>query len=96
MSYYRHTFPHATVLPKMHMLEKHVLPWMREWGVGLGMIGEQGAESIHAYFNSLRKTYSTIPNPVDRLEYIMKEHFLHIAPANVNARPPPAMRQKKK
>ena len=51
------------------------------------MMGEQGAESIHAYFNSLQRTYSTIPNAVERLEYIMKEHFLHVAPANVNARP---------
>ena len=58
-------------------------------------MGEQGAESIHAYFNTQKKTYSTIPNAVEQLEYIMKEHFLHVAPANVDARPPPTKRKKK-
>lgn len=33
----------------MHMLEEHVVPWLRMWHVGFGLMGEQGAESIHAY-----------------------------------------------
>ncbi len=52
MEIYRQNFPHATVLPKMHMLEEHVLPWLRKWHVGFGLLGEQGIESIHAHFNS--------------------------------------------
>ncbi len=51
MKFYREHFPHATVTPKMHMLEKHVVDWLDEWQVGIGLMGEQGAESIHAYFN---------------------------------------------
>ena len=51
------------------------------------MMGEQGAESIHAYFNSLGRTYQSIPDRVQRLKHMLKEHHLHVAPANVTARP---------
>ena len=44
MDYYRDTFPSASVLPKMHILESHVVPFIRKWGVGLGLLAEQGAE----------------------------------------------------
>ena len=54
MAYYWATFPLATVLPKMHILEDHIVPWIRRRQVGFGFMGEQGAESIHAYFNSLK------------------------------------------
>jgi hypothetical protein len=47
MTFYRTTFPHASVLPKMHMLEL-VIPWLRSYGVGFGLMGVQGAESINA------------------------------------------------
>lgn len=87
MNFYRSKFPQATVLPKMHILEEHVVPWVREWGVGFGLMGEQGAESIHSYFNNLVRTYKSIPNPVDRLRYIMKEHLLHTSPENIMAAP---------
>ena len=63
MACYRESFPRATVLPKMHMLEEHVVPWLRRWKVGFGIMGEQGAESIHAYFNNLARTYKGIPDP---------------------------------
>ena len=51
-------------------------------------MGEQGAESIHVYFKSLARTNQTIPDRVERLHCMMKEHFLHLAPANIAARPP--------
>lgn len=87
MAYYRKEFPHATVLPKMHMLEEHVLPWLRKWHVGFGLLGEQGIESIHAHFNSLGRTYRSIPDEVQRLRQLLKEHLLHIAPEHVSATP---------
>ena len=34
VSFYRVTFPEATFLPKMHMLEEHVVPWLEQWQVG--------------------------------------------------------------
>lgn len=46
MAFYRQTFPTATILPKMHILEDHVIPWMQRWHIGARLMGEQGAESI--------------------------------------------------
>lgn len=52
MSFYRDSFPHATVTPKLHMLEDHVVHFLSKWKVGFGFMGEQGAESIHARFKT--------------------------------------------
>ena len=87
MAYYRREFPHATVLPKMHMLEEHVVTWLRKWHVEFGLLGEQGVESIHAHFNRLKRTYASVPEEVDRLRTLMTEHLLHIAPEHVAATP---------
>ena len=94
MAYYRSQFPTATVTPKLHMLEEHVVPWIKRWGMGFGLLGEQGAESIHAYFNSLKRTYSGIPDGLQRLKQMMVEHHLHVAPANTTARPPVVKKKK--
>jgi len=88
MGYYRVTFPLATVLPKMHLLEDHVVPWIRRWWVGFGFMGEQGAESIHIYFNSLKSSYRGIPDPVQQLRQMMVASFLHVTPANIVKEPP--------
>ena len=82
------------MLPKMHFLEDHMIPWLKRWHIGFGMMGEQGAESIHSYFNSLGRTYQCIPNRVERLRQMLKEHHLHVAPANVSAKP--AIKRRKK
>ena len=67
MAVYQESFPQATVLPKVHMLEEHVVPWpLKQWRIGFGMMGEQGAESIHAY-NSLGRTLWGTPDKVHRL-----------------------------
>ena len=68
--------------------------WVRARSVGFGLLGEQGAESIHARFNSLRRTYASVPSGVERLKNIVKEHLISIPPQNVGARPPPAKRRK--
>ena len=60
--YYRESFPSATVIPKMHMVEEHVVPWLKEWHLGFEMRWEQGADSIHAYFNRLGKVFDVIPD----------------------------------
>ena len=39
---------------KMQILEDHILEWHQ---AGFGLMGEQGAESIHAKFNSSQRTY---------------------------------------
>lgn len=43
MAFYRSNFPEASVLPKMHMLEAHVVPWFKQWGVGLGLMVQRAS-----------------------------------------------------
>ena len=88
MRYYRENFPDASITPKMHMMEKHLLPQIQTWKVGMGVLGEQGAESIHACFNLLERSYAGIPNKKDRLLRVMQEHFLKIDPENLVLAPP--------
>jgi hypothetical protein len=89
MSYIRNSFSRigVSITPKLHILEEHVVPWMRKWQFGLGFMGEQGAESIHARFNTLQRTYSNIKNRTERLKYILKEHHLQVSPYTVEQRP---------
>ena len=93
LKFYRHTFPNSSITPKIHMLEDHVVPFIRKWRVGLGMLNEQGAESIHARFNTLQRTYGSMQNKVERLKCTVKEHFRQICPDNLS-RMPSAKRRK--
>ena len=83
MSYYRANFPDASVTPKMHMLERHLVKQVTTWKFGMGLLGEQGAESIHACFNSIERAYSGIPNKKDRLLRVTQEHHLRVDPENI-------------
>ncbi len=94
LSFYRKNFSTARVTPKLHMMEDHVVPWIRKWRLGMRFHSEQGAESIHAIFNSLKRTYSGVRNSVERFRYMLKEHCLQNAPLNITAEP--AVRKRKK
>lgn len=74
--YYRAKFPDATFLPKLHMLEDHVVPWVKKWRVGYGMMGEQGAESLHAQFNTTERAYNNMRDRVQRLKVVVETHHL--------------------
>ena len=52
------------------------------------------AESIHARFNGLQKMYHPVPDKVQQLVLMVKEHLLSVAPQNVAAIPPPTKRIK--
>ena len=65
-------FPEATILPKMHLLEDHMVGWLKRFHAAAGLMGEQGAESIHAHLNRLETTYCGITNGVERLKYVFK------------------------
>ena len=80
MRFYRQHFPESTVLPKMHMLESHVPDWIEKWGVGLGLMGEQGVESIHKELNEIESSYRTMPNRVHRLLCVIREHYVGVDP----------------
>lgn len=72
-----------SVPPKLHMLEQHMIPWIKRWRVGTGFHCEQRAKSIHASFNSLLRTYASTQNPTVRLERVVTEHFLKNCPENI-------------
>ena len=57
MAYYHRNIKDA-IIPKMHLLEEHVVPWLGQWGIGMGLMAEHGAESIHARINSLKLYYT--------------------------------------
>ncbi len=79
MSFYRDSFPHATVTPKLDMLEDHVVPFLEEFGVGLGFLGSREL----SHFNSLRENMK-VKNPVDKLHAILKEYLLQVCPENLD------------
>ena len=94
MTFYRKNFPNATILPKMHIMEDHTVPWLRRWRIGSGLMGEQGAEAIHAHMNSLDRTHRHIPDEVARLKYIFKEQLLESDPSLTALRPSPSRKRK--
>ncbi|KAL5517678.1 hypothetical protein EMCRGX_G003271 [Ephydatia muelleri] len=95
MDYFRTNFPNENISPKMHLLEDHTVEWVRRYNFGFGMLGEQGAESIHRRFNELNTTYSSIRNKEKRLLCVVKEHLVSISPDSISAQPPPTKRAKR-
>ena len=67
MHYYRDVFPEASITPKLHILEDHMVNSLWNWRVGCGLLGEQGAESIRTVYNQLNRVYANIKNCEDRL-----------------------------
>ena len=51
--YFREEWPKESITPKLHILEKHVVPFIQKRRYGMGKYGEQGGEGIHSEFNSL-------------------------------------------
>ena len=72
------------------MLEDHVIPFLQEWRVGFGFHGEQDAESLHALIST---SYASMPNRLERLKSVMKEHHLQVSPVIVAQQPAPKRRK---
>ena len=87
MTFYRETLPEATVLPKMHFMEEHMVPWFQQYRVGLGLMGEQGAGSIHASINGIKRAYCSIPDRLKQLLCILDEHHRHACPLLTKEKP---------
>ena len=94
MAFFQDTYPEATVSIKMHLLEDHTSQWANSNHVGFGLLGKQGAESIHAKYNQLGLIFAPTKDRVQNLKCILKEHLLSIEPQLVAAIPPPAKRVK--
>ena len=70
------------------MLEDHIVHWIKKWQVGCGMMGEQGAESLHAQFNTTERAYNNMKDRVQRLIVVLQAHHLQLMPANTSLEPP--------
>ena len=95
MTHYRANFK-ATVIPKIHLLEDHITDWLKLYHLGAGLMGEQGAESIHAHLNRLESTYSGISNRVDGLKYIFQMYNLETATPLQSLQPVVKTRKRKR
>ena len=78
----------STFIPKLHVLEDNVVPFIMQWLVGLGMLGEQGMEGIHVRFNTLEQTYSNMSNHEKRLKCVVAEHWRQVCPGSITLQPP--------
>ena len=65
-------FPGSTEMPKMHIPEAHVVPFLRRWHMGFGFLGE------HHYFESLVLSYNAVRDPAQKLLLMLKEHMLNV------------------
>ena len=70
--------------PNLHILEDNMVPWLQKCKVGLGLL----VKSIHAELNTLKSNYRTMPDKVEWLKQLIKEHYLHIAPEDIALRLP--------
>ena len=66
--------------PKPHMLEHHIIPWMKRYGFGMALFGEQGGESCHRQLKFYMNRMMFIPNNVKRLTAVMREHIVSTHP----------------
>ena len=95
MEKHRFIFPYATVLPKIHVMEDHTIPWLRRYHVDAGLMGELARGSVHSsHMMLLERVYQGIPNEVDGYKYIFKEKMLEFAPSLTSLRPKPIRRKK--
>ena len=96
VAYYRVSFPSATFIPKLHILEDHIVPWLRRWKMGCGLMGEQGGESLHASFNSTERAYSNMKDRTECLKVLLQNHHMQILPCNTSLEPPHIKKRRKK
>ena len=82
MDFYRDSFKESAVTPKLHMLEEHVIPWLR---IGFGFMGEQGAEGIQAA--NITPAYLNINDRVERLRGVLAKHHRQICPHLTSCQP---------
>lgn len=75
-------------------MEDHIVPFVKKWKVGPGMMGEHGGESIHHLFNELKQRYANMPNAATRCYHTLKRHLIETNPSLPSA-PEPAQKRKK-
>ena len=94
MDFYRSDIAKQKIIPKQHILECHSTDFMRLWKFGLGFLGEQGGEEMHAFINELKVRVRGIVDPEQKIRVLMKEQLTIVSP-RVKAAMPTDKRQKK-
>lgn len=64
----------------MHILEDHVMPFIRKWKVGLGFLGEQGVESVHARLNTIKHNIRGLKDDLAILQSTVVTHWVQTRP----------------
>ena len=73
----------GNVTPKLHLLEDHIVLCIRRFGVGLGLLGEQGGEGLHHEMNIVLGKLMNIPNDLDRLKKAVENHCVATLPKHL-------------
>lgn len=80
MKFYRSQFPDLRIIPKQHILEHHLIDFMKRWHFGLALHGEQGGEETHAFVNELKVRVRGVNKEDDKLRLLMKEQLTIVSP----------------
>ena len=94
MTSYRESFPESSITPKMHLLENHAVEQLSRFGVGFGLLNEQGGELIHTEFNRTGRVVQGMRDDLKRLMTTMQRHHLSTTPEVQAKVVTPAKRQK--
>ncbi|XP_038062607.1 uncharacterized protein LOC119733099 [Patiria miniata] len=93
MATYRMKFPTHSITPKMHLLEAHAVEQLERFGVGFGLLNEQGGELVHTEFNRTGRAVHGMKDDLQRLLTIMRRHHTSTVP-EVQAQYIPAVKRK--
>ena len=84
------------ITPKLHMLEEHVCPFLRQWHVGLGFYGEQGINGIHSEFNIHSQHIYHVTKKDTKLRQILVNYHIAKSPELAGKAPKPKERDLKR
>ncbi len=89
LEYYRREFPNSSIPVKYHILEDHIVDWLRRYPFGFGLLGEQGAESVHAFVNRITPNYHAVRSSEKQQQLIVEDQHLKCSPHLVGLVPEP-------
>ena len=95
MKAYREHFPQKA-LPKHHILEKHVGPWVTEWGFGLALQGESGVELCHQTLAVAERCTPHLRKTERGVKLSLERHLMSSEPQLIASRPVKQTRRRRK
>ena len=79
MTLFRQLFPGRTI-HKQHILETHIISFIKTTLFGLGPLNEQGTEMCHQTIKILEKRAVGIKNKLKKMKFIMNSQPLQVNP----------------